>query len=66
MSNSNISIPEARKMLGSKHNYLTDQDIINIISKFDYLANSWLDKKEKEVLEGRTINELLTIRNNTA
>ena len=55
---------EARKVLGDKYTHLTDEEVRNIVAKFDYLANAWLDKKEREVFKGKTISELLTRSDN--
>lgn len=52
---------KAKKVLGGKYTHLADVEIRNIIAKFDSLANTWLDKREREVFEGKTISELLTI-----
>ena len=54
-----ITIEKARQVLGKKYSHLKDNDIQAIISKFDLLANAWLDTKEKEIF-GDTIERLLT------
>ena len=55
-----ITIDTARRVLGKKYSRLTDDEIQAIISKFDLLANAFLDKREKEIFKGKTINQLLT------
>lgn len=39
---------------------LTDIEVKNIITQFNFLANAWLDRREKEIFKGKTIRELLT------
>lgn len=56
-----MTVKEARKVLGNKYTHLTEEEVKNIIAKFDYLSNTWLDKRERELLKGKTISELLTI-----
>lgn len=49
---------EARKVLGTKYAHLTNEEVRNIVAKFDYLTNAWLDKKEREIFKGKTVSEL--------
>lgn len=49
----------ARKILGNTASNLTDSEIYSIISKFEYLAETFLDIHEKEIFQGKTLKQLL-------
>ena len=48
-----------REILGEKAKYLSDIEIENIVSKFEYLAESLLDTYEKKIYQGKTMKQLL-------
>lgn len=48
-----------RKILGEKAKHLSDTQIEGIVSKFEYLAESFLDIHEKEIFQGKTLKQLL-------
>lgn len=53
----NISI--ARNCLGQTALSLSDSQIQDIISMFEYVAESFLDEHEKELFNGNTLKQLL-------
>lgn len=54
-SDSNISIKN-----------LTDDEVGNIVAKFKYLAEGWLDSYERKIFTGKKVNELLNKLEETA
>lgn len=59
-SDSDMSIKEARKVLGKQAENLTDDEVGNMVAKLKYLAEGWLDTYERKIFKGKTLNELLT------
>jgi hypothetical protein len=54
-----MNINTARKILGNTVNNLNDNQVQNIISKLQYIAESFLDLHEKEIFQGKTLKQLL-------
>lgn len=50
-------IVKARTILGEVSSTLSDEQIEDTLSEFDYLANCWLDTFERQTF-GKTIKEL--------
>ncbi len=50
---------KARKVLGESGKEITDEQLENYVSEFEYLANCWLEIFERQVFEGKTLEELL-------
>lgn len=59
MKDETITIKEAREILGSVGESMSDVDIQNMISNFQVMCDIWLDNREKEIFDGKTLNELL-------
>ena len=52
-------VDRARKILGESGKEITDEQLENYVSEFEYLANCWLEIFERQVFEGKTLEELL-------
>lgn len=52
-------VAKARKHLGETAKNLSDPQVENIISEFQFLIDSWMDEYEKEVFNGLTLKEIL-------
>ncbi|OGK21960.1 hypothetical protein A2866_06105 [Candidatus Roizmanbacteria bacterium RIFCSPHIGHO2_01_FULL_39_8] len=52
-------IIQTRKLLGKTAENLSNEQIHCIVTKFQFLINSWLDEFEKEVFGGKTLKEVL-------
>lgn len=50
---------KARKILGESGKEINDEQLENYVSEFEYLANCWLEIFERQVFEGKTLEELL-------
>ncbi len=53
-------IEEARKILGDDVKKLSDQELLEEITKFELLAESILELTEKELFEGKELSELIS------
>ncbi len=49
----------AKKILGNKTDSLSNLEIESLISKFEYLAEGFLDNYEKQIFQGKTLKQLL-------
>lgn len=49
----------AKRMLGETTSGMSDGELETHITKFEYLIDCWLDSYEKEVFDGKTLNQLL-------
>jgi len=54
-------VQEAREILGDSAKDLTDDQVFELVSNVQFLADIWEDEFEKEIFGGKTINELLGI-----
>lgn len=52
-------IQMARRIMGSVVSELTDEELDAYLTEFQFLINYWLDCYEKQVFEGRKLEELL-------
>lgn len=52
-------IQEAKKVLGVMANEFNQDQLKDTVTKVQFLAESWLDDFERDIFEGRTLNELL-------
>lgn len=50
---------KARKILGESGKEINDEQLESYVSEFEYLANCWLEIFERQVFEGKTLEELL-------
>ena len=53
------SLQEARRILGSKADKFTKEQLKTVITEMKYLVSTWLDDFERELFDGQTLNELL-------
>lgn len=49
----------AKEILGPEANELTDMQLRSAVTEIQYLAESWLDNFEQEIINGLTLKELL-------
>lgn len=52
-------VSKARKILGEIADSLPDENIENLVTDFEYLADTWLDVFEKRVFAGKTLKEVM-------
>jgi hypothetical protein len=64
--NSLISEPQeqsktakARAILGDTSSQYTDEQLECLVADFEHLADTWLDDFERQIFEGKTLQELL-------
>lgn len=50
-----VTIEEVRAILGQDAESLTDQELEDLMAKFEYLADCWLETYEKKVFK-RSLN----------
>ncbi len=53
-------LQKAKDILGSLCEQLTDEQIKTIITEIQFLTDTWLDEFEREIFNGKTIQELLS------
>ena len=53
------NIQKAKVILGDLANSFSKEDLRDIVAQVEYLAESWLDDFERDVFNGKTLNELL-------
>ena len=53
------NITRTRRHLGKVAEMLSDEQLLCIISEFQFLINSWLDEYEKGMFSGKTLREVL-------
>ncbi len=56
--NNDITVEEARKILGKTAEELSDEQLQEEMAKIRFLAESWLDEYERSIFEGKTLNEI--------
>lgn len=52
-------ITRAKKILGDLSSSYSDERLDNLVTDFQFLADSWLDLFEKGIFGGKTLKELL-------
>lgn len=52
-------IEKVKKHLGTLASELSDEQIEELTTKFQYLIDSWLDEFERKTFQGRTLQEVL-------
>lgn len=52
-------IQEARAILGESAERLTDSQVYDLVTEIQFLVDSWLEEYEKNVFEGKTLDEVL-------
>lgn len=55
------SILESREILGESANDMTDEQVFNLVTEMQYLADSWLEEFERQTFDGKTLIELLNL-----
>lgn len=53
------SIQEARDILGETASEITDAQVYELITEVQYLADTWIEEFERNVFDGKTLEELL-------
>jgi len=53
------NVQRAKEILGDIANELTPAQLKDTIVEIQYLVNTWLDDFEREIFEGKTLQELL-------
>jgi len=53
------NIQKAKAILGDLANSFSKDDLRDVVAQVEYLAESWLDDFERDVFNGKTLNELL-------
>ena len=52
-------IAKARRILEEVASDLSDEELEIYLIKFEFLLDTWLDTFEKQILDGKTLNQLL-------
>ena len=55
------SILEAREILGESAKDMTDEQVFDLVTEMQYLADSWLEEFERQTFDGKTLIELLNL-----
>ncbi len=55
------TVLEAREILGESAKDLTDEQVYDLVTEMQYLADCWLEEFERKVFDGKTLNELLSL-----
>lgn len=50
---------KAKQILGELANNFSQSELRDIVAQVEYLAESWLDDFERDIFEGKTLNEVL-------
>lgn len=59
ISSEETKIVRMRKALGETAQLLSNEQIENITTEFQYLIDSWMDEFERDVFSGMTLKEVL-------
>ena len=54
-----IKLEEIKNLLGKKGNQSTDEQLKDTVVEIKHLIELWLDSFEREIFEGKTLQELL-------
>lgn len=54
-----IKLEEIKLLLGNKSQQFSNEELRDTVVKMKYLVELWLDSFEKEIFEGKTLQELL-------
>ena len=52
------TIQEARSILGDSAKNLTDEQVYNLVNEIQFLVDSWLEEFERNIFNGKTLNEV--------
>lgn len=53
------SIQKAKEILGKTAGQFTSEQLKDIVTEIQFLADNWLDDFEREIFKGKTLKELL-------
>lgn len=53
------AIKSAKEILGELASQYTQEQLKNVVTEIQFLAESWLDDFEREIFKGKTLRELL-------
>lgn len=51
---------KVKQILGEKGKEFTSEQVKDLMTKVQYLVQSWLDEYERQILKGQTLQELLS------
>ncbi|MEN9327777.1 MAG: hypothetical protein RI947_585 [Candidatus Parcubacteria bacterium] len=51
---------KVKQILGEKEKEFTSEQIKDLMTKVQYLVQSWLDEYERQIFKGQTLHELLS------
>lgn len=52
-------LQRARRILGDISLEISDEELIRCLAEFQHLADSWLDEFEMQILDNKTLNQVL-------
>lgn len=55
------SILEAREILGDSAADISDEQVYELITEVQYLVDTWIEEFERNVFDGKTLQELLQL-----
>lgn len=53
------TLQKTKEILGALSKEFTQEQLNDVILEIEYLTESWLDEFERQMFEGKTLNELL-------
>ena len=54
-----MSVEKAREILGETAKDMSDDDVREQIAMIKYLTESWIDEFERQIFDGKTLQEFL-------
>jgi len=58
-SKEETQLQKARRILGDIATDMNDDELIGCLAQFQFLLNSWLDDYERQIFNGKTLDQLL-------
>ena len=55
------TILEAREILGTEAESLSDEQVFDLVSEVQFLVDCWLEEYERQVFNGKSLDELLGV-----
>lgn len=55
------AVQEARDILGESAKDLTDSEVYDLVNEVQFLVDTWLEEYEREMFDGKTLNELFAL-----
>lgn len=56
------AVKETREVLGDTANDLSDSQVYDLSCEIQFLVDSWLEEFEKNIFEGKTLDELIGLK----